>query len=208
MAKKKTSSRRSRPAPSGSSPARSTRNTPSARKPPRAKAAKPGSAKRQAIKPAPAPPLPAIEFIARGVLIAGSSILLCKNLKHGYYYLPGGHVEFGESAAQALAREFLEEAAIDVTVGPLALISEGMFRTKHRRHHEVNLVFHVEHPPGRDPMSIQSQEPDHLGFEWLDFAALPEADLRPPAAKAFLLSLGSQPPGTIEFIPATQNGQL
>ena len=55
----------------------------------------------------------------------GSRVLLCRNVKHGYCYLPGGHVEFGESAAGALAREFLEESGLRVRVGNLALVSEG-----------------------------------------------------------------------------------
>ena len=46
-----------------------------------------------------------IELIARGVFVRGGAVLLCQNVKHGYYYLPGGHVEFGEAAAVALARE-------------------------------------------------------------------------------------------------------
>jgi ADP-ribose pyrophosphatase YjhB (NUDIX family) len=85
-----------------------------------------------------------IEVIARGCLVHGCHVLLCRNVKHGYCYLPGGHVEFGESAAQAVAREFVEESGLRVRVGELALVSEGAFATKKRWHHEVNLVFHVE----------------------------------------------------------------
>src|SRR5262249_814619 len=44
----------------------------------------------------------AIEVIARGLLRDRSQILVCQSLKHGYCYLPGGHVEFGEPAAVAL----------------------------------------------------------------------------------------------------------
>ncbi|MBY0262673.1 MAG: NUDIX domain-containing protein, partial [Phycisphaerales bacterium] len=147
MAKKKVSTRRI----STTRAARSTRSTQGSRPKPEPKAA----AKPSRPKPTPAKKLgnttepAAIEFIARGVLIAGSRVLLCRNLKHDYLYLPGGHVEFGESAAAALAREFLEEAALPVRVGPLALVSEGTFATKRRGHHEVNLVFHVEQTGGR-----------------------------------------------------------
>lgn len=125
----------------------------------------------------------AIEVIARGVLIRGQSVLLCENVKHGYFYLPGGHVEFSESAAAALQREFLEESGQRVAVGRLAMVDEGVFETKKRTHHEINLVFHVElESRGQE---IRSKEPG-IAFRWADLAAVPELDIRPVSAKAFL----------------------
>lgn len=199
MAKKTMASRRT----ISTKPARSTRNTPSS-KPSRRAADKPKAAAAKPAKVGKDVETPHIECIARGVLIAGSRVLLCRNLKHGYLYLPGGHVEFGESAAQALAREFLEEANLAVRVGSLALVSEGTFGTRKRMHHEINLVFHVEHDGARRrPPVVESQEAD-LGFDWLDFAAIPETDIRPEAAKAFLLTLGAEAAGVIEFISEIQ----
>gem|GEM_PF-6887474 len=49
-----------------------------------------------------------IEVIARGLIIANNALLLCRNVAGGYWYLPGGHVEPGESAAEALSRELVE----------------------------------------------------------------------------------------------------
>lgn len=126
-----------------------------------------------------------IEIIARAVLVHGSRVLLCRNLKHGYLYLPGGHIEFGESAAQALRREILEECGLSVSIGPLLLASEGVFFTKKRAHHELNLVFQCTPPANLNPAKIKSLE-DHIAFEWLDFAAAADTDIRPLAAKAFL----------------------
>src|SRR5207244_2488189 len=85
-----------------------------------------------------------IEFIARGLCIRNERVLLCKSIKDNYLYLPGGHVDFGESAPTALAREFMEETGTAVQVGPLALIHEHLFRQSGRLRHELNLVFHVE----------------------------------------------------------------
>src|ERR1041385_316650 len=100
--------------------------------------------------PRPMPKERHIEVIARGVLRHGSAVLACRNVKHGYLYLPGGHIEFGETAPAALAREFEEECGLRVRPGPCALVTEGTFEAPSKdggtkRHHEINLVFHVEH---------------------------------------------------------------
>ncbi len=137
-----------------------------------------------------------IEIIARGCLIQASSVLLCRNTKHGYLYLPGGHVEFGESAATALEREFLEECGVIVRAGALALVSEGSFATKKREHHEINLVFHVERPGTvaksasrtARPAAIRSLE-EGIQFEWVELSAVVDFDIRPTAAKAWLATL-------------------
>lgn len=138
-----------------------------------------------------------IEVIARGCLARGSRVLLCRNLKHGYLYLPGGHVEFAESAAAALQREFLEECGVQVRVGALALMSEGVFSTRKKRHHEINLVFHVEQQGAGAGKPITSKE-EGIGFEWMELAAVPDADIRPTAAKAWLAAGGGS--GAIEWV--------
>lgn len=135
---------------------------------------------------------PAIEVIARGIIIHEGRVLLCRNLKRGYAYLPGGHVEFGERAAFALEREIQEELGLPARVGGCLLVSEEGFKTGKAMHHEVNIVFHVEQlgeaalPPERVP----SKEPK-IGFEWVEPAALSETDLRPATIKAWLMTGGT-----------------
>src|SRR5262249_25848076 len=79
-----------------------------------------------------------IEVISRGVLTRDGKVLLCRNEKGGYFYLPGGHLEFDESAAAALAREFEEECGIRIVLGDCVLVTEASFEAGRRRHHEVN----------------------------------------------------------------------
>lgn len=148
-----------------------------------------GKTKRQS------PPPPAIELIVRGLLWHGSRLLLCRNLKHGYLYLPGGHIDPGESAAAALAREFLEEGNLPITVGPLGLITEAAFTTPKRTHQELNLVFHVEHRLTAKRLAAVRSMEKQIALEWTELAALPELDLRPLAVKAWLLTPGATDPG-------------
>jgi 8-oxo-dGTP diphosphatase len=131
-----------------------------------------------------------IELVARGVLITDSRVLLCRNIKHGYYFLPGGHVEFGEPAASALARELLEECGVSISVGACVLVTEGSFVAGRRPHHEVNIVFHVKQD-GDVGAVITSREPA-ISFEWADLVSVQDMDIRPLAVRAWLASGGFQ----------------
>jgi 8-oxo-dGTP diphosphatase len=137
------------------------------------------------------PKSPTTEIIARGLLIQAGHVLLCMNRKHGYTYLPGGHIEFAEPAGEALRREMLEECNEDVRVGPLLLTHEETFKGPKRTHHEINMVFHMEltRAATESPNPINSAE-DHIGFVWVDLAELIDIDLRPQSMKAWLMSGG------------------
>ncbi len=113
---------------------------------------------------------------------------------------PGGHVEFGEPAAVALRRELKEEAGLRAVVGPLLLTTEGTFRTKRRPHHEINLLFHVEHhhvasaqAGATPPAPIRSLE-KHIAFEWVDLRSISRCDLRPSNIRDWLESWFSSGP--------------
>ncbi|MFI4898354.1 MAG: NUDIX hydrolase [Phycisphaerales bacterium JB059] len=137
------------------------------------------------------------ELIARGLILQGGRVLLCRNVKHGYHYLPGGHIEFGESAAAALKREIMEEAGLASRIGAPLLVFEQAFEQNGKPHHELTVVFHVEQladPDEADPHEaglpeVESKEAK-LAFDWVELAALPETDLRPIEMKAWLMSGG------------------
>lgn len=62
---------------------------------------------------------------ARAVIVRGDKVALIHVVKDGYYKIPGGGVDEGESVEQALHREVKEESGCDVLVdGPVGFIVE------------------------------------------------------------------------------------
>lgn len=129
-----------------------------------------------------------VEVIVRGLAVRDGKVLVCRNDRDGYCYLPGGHVEFGESARDAMKREFAEEAGASLDVGEFAIATEEVFECRGKRHHELNLVFHVEVP---FDIEVTSRE-GGISFAWIDVAALHSFDLRPPTILAWLASGASE----------------
>lgn len=145
-----------------------------------------------------------IETIARGLILSGNRVLLCRNRKHGYHYLPGGHIEFGEPARASLAREMVEECGLPCVVGPLLLTEEQVFSQKGKNRHEITLVFRVDQlgpNPSAMPDAVPSME-DHIEFVWVDLAAVPELELYPVSTKAWLVSGGGVDAANGPFLPA------
>lgn len=78
-----------------------------------------------------------------GILIQDGKILLIEHLKKDkkYWLVPGGGVEWGESAAEALAREFKEETNLDIEVEKFLFLSETIAPDKEK--HVINLYFKI-----------------------------------------------------------------
>lgn len=104
-----------------------------------------------------------IHNIVRGICRKGDKLLLAYFKEGDYYFLPGGHVEPGESMLATLKREFTEE--MGVTVEPLELITvfEHTWLNGGELQHEINFIFLVKILTNRD---VKSRE-DHLEFKWI-----------------------------------------
>ena len=120
--------------------------------------------------------LAGIETIARGVCIRDGKILLCRAKGGSSTYLPGGHIEFGETGRQALRREILEEIGAEASVGRFIGVVENAFMQHGKPHAEINLVYEFD----MDAESVCAKE-DWIEFEWRDIGGLADANLLPEA---------------------------
>ena len=119
--------------------------------------------------------LAGIEIIARGVCVQKGKILLCRAKGGATTYLPGGHVEFGETGRQALVREVGEEMGVDAETGAFLGVVENAFEQHGKPHAEVNLVYELKVPSATPARACE----DWIEFEWRDLAQLD--DLLPAA---------------------------
>lgn len=114
-------------------------------------------------------------------------ILLIKRLTEpeaGAWGLPGGKIDFGETARDATAREIKEELGIDIKVGALACMSEIINKGDGR--HWVSPIFHAHIIAGKP--SIQEPE-KHGGWNWFAVDDLPENTTTPTQFFVASLSL-------------------
>jgi 8-oxo-dGTP diphosphatase len=141
----------------------------------------------------------AIEVIARGLAIRHRSILICRPIDRTYCYLPGGHVEFGESARVALKREFHEEMGLEISPGPCLLVHENSFVQRGEMRHEINLVFHVE----LDVKHVPSKE-NRIEFEWIQIADLNKHNFLPAEIAPVIGKIRPSSRGSVFYSTITQ----
>ena len=119
--------------------------------------------------------LSGIETIVRGVAVADGRILLCRAKGGGSSYLPGGHIDFGETAREALVREIREELGVEAETGKFLGVVENSFIQHGKPHSEINLVFELKF--AELPAAVAREE--WIEFEWCALGDLGKANLLP-----------------------------
>ena len=128
-----------------------------------------------------------IETIARGVCVVDGKILLCLPKDRSYSYLPGGHLEFGETGREALVREMKEETGLDATAGELLGVVESQFVQKGEKHCEINLLYKMSLDSRLSPSSPVSSCEDWICFDWVECDRIDSVNLLPSEMKRYCL---------------------
>jgi 8-oxo-dGTP pyrophosphatase MutT (NUDIX family) len=126
-----------------------------------------------------------IHNIARCLLVHGEEVILCRVKNEKWFFLPGGHIEDGESARTTLLRELREELGnneykITSFVGvceSIFLLEEGVSQ------HEIDIVFKVDVPSG---FKINTTE-EHIEFVSVKKKDLKDFKILPTTLKEGLL---------------------
>ena len=118
-----------------------------------------------------------IQCVAHGLVLKGSKILAYKVEdkveKRSFYRLIGGHIDFGESASDALKREFKEEIDEEIQIVKKLDVFENIFTYKGKSQHEFVSLFEIkflsEKPYSKNV--IIGHEGPHRTFKakWIDF---------------------------------------
>jgi 8-oxo-dGTP diphosphatase len=104
-----------------------------------------------------------------GIILAKDKVLLLKRALRpffGFWALPGGHVDYGETVEKAIKREIKEELGIPVKIKGLF----GVYSNPKRdpRYHTISIVYLIGKIKGRIRINKESSE-----FKYFSLRNLP-----------------------------------
>ena len=132
-----------------------------------------------------------VHVLSRGVIIDQGHILLCRTLDPpiSFYFLPGGHVEHGESVERSLLRELMEETGSHCKIKRFLGCLEYSFEPGYSsicHNHEYNFIFEAESESLKSNHKILQLE-THIELIWVPLHQLSEIDFRPEPLRELIL---------------------
>ena len=127
-----------------------------------------------------------VRLSIKALIIKDENLLCIKHIKNNevYYGLPGGGQNFGETVEEAIKRECLEEAGLEVNPLQVAFVRDYIgkhhqFAKDSSDHHQVEIVFYCE-ALSEPKASLRSEMDTHqVDIEWLPLKALSELNIFP-----------------------------
>lgn len=100
------------------------------------------------------------KFVCRttGIIIHKNKVLFQKDNRYDFFwYLPGGRVEFLETAEQALKRELVEEYNLNIVDSKLAWIVENFFELDGKHFHELGFYYWINIDDNDELLNYQEE---------------------------------------------------
>lgn len=139
------------------------------------------------------------------VIINDNKVLVMRDNHADYYYLPGGRVQFNETAEKAVLRELKEELNIDAEIVRPLYFNQNFFYEVVLKvdYHEIGVYFLID-APKTDILSRGSsfkgiETVKNQRFEWMSFEDVKKAYLYPLFIKENIDKL----PQTLQIINET-----
>jgi 8-oxo-dGTP pyrophosphatase MutT (NUDIX family) len=121
-----------------------------------------------------------------GIAFRDGHVLVHRASHELFWTFPGGRVEVGETSAETLKREMVEELGQAAEIGRLVWVVENFFHFESRDYHELGFYYRMDLPedfpfaPGEIVHRIVDG-PNDLEFKWVraEAAALRALPLQP-----------------------------
>lgn len=115
------------------------------------------------------------------IVVRDGKMLFVKSMYGGYYYMVGGGVHLGETSAECVERETLEETGVHCKAGRCAIICENLFTGKGGplagKDCHVLEFYYLMNAPEDAVFLPNNDEGEEL--VWVPLEDIPEADIRP-----------------------------
>lgn len=129
------------------------------------------------------------KFRVSGIVIVENKLLITDMDNSGFFCLPGGYVELGETTVEAIIREMKEEINKNFEVKEYLGVVEIYFINKYtKKMHEISFYYLMHPKDFIDTNDFIIYEKDGEGiikqdFKWIDLNEIDNYDIRPEFLK-------------------------
>ncbi|MDC6157746.1 NUDIX hydrolase [Bacillus albus] len=114
-----------------------------------------------------------------------SKVIVQCDLSETFYRFPGGSIEFGETAKEAIIRELMEEYDLKIDVQGLALVNEHIFEWNNEKGHHCTLI-HWGTVQETITNEIRHKEYEDIKLTWKSINELMEKPTYPKGILSYL----------------------
>lgn len=140
------------------------------------------------------------------LIVYQSQILVMRDTRTPYFYLPGGRVRHGETTEEAIKREIMEELGLNLKIEYLAWIAESFFTEDASREcfHEIGFYYVVDGESESllergDTFEFSEKNGSLLSFSWMPFEKVPKAYIYPAFIKKRIMEIPESTEHIVEF---------